>query len=309
MIPPNTQIDRVYSLIVGTENDAVEINNLQIKFKVIKTSSNKDKKNSAQVEIYNLSEENRKKLEKDYIQVSLSVGYAHTEMVTLFTGQVVNVTSAKLRPFLSKKSGADIITTLELSELYDVMNGTHVSKIVPAGKTVGDAIQEVAKTMPKDVLSTQMNGIGVKEVLPDGYPLSGSPSHILDKISSDYNIEWQIDNKMLLISDVDGSFENKNKALVPKIGQMSGMIDSPEYINEDAKRLRREVQGKTKKHTNPKANALKLKILLNPTIVAGSIIRLEYADLSGYYKVSEVTHTGDFRGTSWYSELRIEETL
>lgn len=309
MIPPNTQIDRVYSLIIGTEGEAVEINNLNIKFKVIKTSSNKDKKNSAQIEIYNLAESTRKKLEKDYIQVSLSVGYAHTELTTLFSGQVINITSSKVRPFLSKKSGADIITTLELSELYDVVNGTHVSKIVPAGKTVGDAIREIAASMPDGVLSVQMNGRGIQEVLPDGYPLSGNPIHLLDQISSAYNIEWQIDNKMLLVSDVDGTFDNRDKALVPKIGQMSGLIDAPEYINEDAKRIRREVQGKTAKHTSPKANALKLKILLNPTIVAGSIIKLEFADLTGYYKVSEVTHTGEFRGTPWYSELRIEESI
>ena len=296
------QRDRIYSLIVGTAEDAVEINNLQIKFDVVKTKSNKDKKNTAKVEIYNLSEERRKKLEQDFIQVSLKVGYAHTGLSTLFTGQVVNVSNAKVKPFLSKKSGADIITTLEITELYEELNGTQVSKLVPAGKTVGDAIREVVKAMPS-IGSVQMNGRGINTPLPDGYPLSGNPVHILDRISSDYHIDWQIDNKTLLISDVDGSFENKDKTLVPKIGQMSGLIESPEYVNEEAKRLRREVAGKTKKYKNPKENSLKIKILLNPTIVAGSVFKLEFGEITGFYIVSEVRHKGGYRDNDWYSEI------
>lgn len=302
------QRDRIYSLIVGTEKEAVEITNLQVKFKVVKTSSNKDKKNSAQVEIYNLSEEWRKKLEQDFIQVALKVGYAHTGMSTLFTGQVVNNTTSRIRPFLSKKSGPDIITTLEITELYEELNATQVSKLVPAGKTVGDAIKEVAKTM-KSIQSVQMNGQGINITLLDGYPLSGNPVHILDKISTDYGINWQIDNKTLLISDSDGSFENKDKNLVPVIGEMSGLIDSPEYVNEEAKRLRREVAGKTKKYKNPKPNSLKIKILLNPTLVAGSVFKLDFGEISGFYVISEVTHKGGYRDNDWYSEILAVEKL
>jgi hypothetical protein len=40
------QKNRIYSLIVGTKTDAVEITNLQIKFEVTKTSDNREKKKS-----------------------------------------------------------------------------------------------------------------------------------------------------------------------------------------------------------------------------------------------------------------------
>src|SRR5690625_2277892 len=89
------QFNRVYSLVVGTKDDAIEINNLHITFDVVKTSSNKDRKNSAWVEIYNLSEGRRRSLEQPYVQVRLKVGYVDTGLYTLFSGQVVNISTSK----------------------------------------------------------------------------------------------------------------------------------------------------------------------------------------------------------------------
>ena len=36
----------------------------------------------------------------------------------------------------------------------------------------------------------------------------------------------------------------------------------------------------------------------------GDIIKLEDTLITGYYKVTDMRHTGDWRGASWYSELR-----
>jgi len=43
---------------------------------------------------------------------------------------------------------------------------------------------------------------------------------------------------------------------------------------------------------------------LNPDIVPGDIIRLEDTLITGWYKVTEIRHSGDWRGTAWYSEFR-----
>lgn len=301
------QRNRIYSLVVGTKEDAVEVNNLQIKFKVVKTSSNKDKKNSAYIEIYNLSEERRNKLESDYITVSLSVGYTDTGLSNLFTGQVVSVRSSKLEGTRIRRQGTEIITKLDVDELYTQLNGVTLSEIVPAGKTVKDAIKSIATKM-EGVTQHTIEGEKVKALLVDGYPLSGTPRLNLDKISRDYGIDWQIDGGTLYVSDDDGSF-TKNDSGVPLIGQFSGLIDRPEYINEEAKRVRRAVQGKTPKNIKPKENAIKFKILLNASIVAGSIIKLEFEGLTGYYKVTEVTHEGDFRSNEWYSTLICTERV
>lgn len=297
---PVYQRDRVYSLIVGKEGDAVEINNLQIRFEVTKTSSNKDKKNLASIEIYNLSEERRRKLEEDYIQVSFSVGYADTELVNLFRGQVTNITTSKLPNILTTRQGTTLITKLQLDELFKELNDTPVSKIVAAGRTVKDVIQTLIEDIP-EVTRQEIAGNAVNTGLPNGYPMSGTPRQILDKLSHDYNIEWQIDSGVLYVSDRDGTY-SEDKSSVFSFGQFSGLIERPEYINEDAKRIRRAAKGKDpKKPVNP--NSIKFKVLLNPSITAGSIVHLDFEPYTGYYKVGEVKHEGSFRENEWYSTL------
>lgn len=301
------QRNRIYSLVVGKGDDAVEINNLQMKFKVTKTSNNKDKKNIAQVEIFNLSSDRRKKLEDDYIQVVLKVGYPDTGLIQLFSGQVTNISTSKLGSFLTKRQNTDLVTKLDIDELYQEINNTTLSKIVPAGKTVGDVVRAIVKDIP-EVTRQEMNGLTIQRQVIDGYPLSGTPRQNLDKLSRDYDLEWQIDSGVLYISDSGGTFSD-NKNSVFSVGQMSGLIERPEYINEEAKRLRRQVKGKTPKYKNPKKNSMRFKILLNPAIIAGSIIHLDFEDLTGYYKVDEVIHEGDFRGNPWYSTLTCTEKL
>src|SRR5690606_14749295 len=182
---PIYQRDRVYSLIVGKDDDAVEINNLQIKFDVTKTSNNKDKKNIASVEIYNLSEHRRKKMEEDYVQVQLSVGYADTPLITLFTGQVTNITTSKLENFLTSRQGTDLVTKLDIDELYKELNGTVVSTVIPAGRTLRDVIVRTVKDIP-EITQQEIAGKANSIQVPNGYPLIGTPRQILDKLSHDY---------------------------------------------------------------------------------------------------------------------------
>jgi hypothetical protein len=286
------QRNRIYSLVVGTEEDAVEINNLNIRFNIVKTSSNKDKKNNAYVEIFNLSESRRKALEEDYVQVSLKVGYSDTGLKELFSGQVVNVSTTEIDPFLTKRQGTDLITRLTIDELYERLNAQAIKGLIPAGKTVKDVINFVSNYLP-EVARKDISGEKVKTSLIDGYPISGTPRKILDDLSKAYGIEWQIDMGVLYVSDEDGNSDNKQE--VYSVGQFSGLIERPEFISNDSKKIK-------KKNKNKKDN-LKFKILLNPEIIAGSIIKLEFEDLTGYYRVSEVTHAGEFRGTQWYSTI------
>lgn len=305
------QKDRVYSLIVGNEQGAVEIRDLQIRFSVKKTNNNAESKNRARVEIFNLSTERRKALEEDYVRVSLRVGYHDTEMVELFAGEVVNVSSSKndIQRFNTKRQNTDLITVLEIDELFTTLNNTTVSTIVPAGKTVRDVILSVIKDIP-EVTRHEMNGEGIKRNLPDGYPVAGSPRQILDNLSREYDIVWQIDSGVLYVSDYEGTFSD-NKDNVPKVGQMSGLIERPEFTSPDSKRARKKDGEGTNKGRKGKVkkNTIKFKILLNPTIVAGSIIYLDFEDLSGYYKVDEVDHKGDYRSNEWYSTLYCTEKI
>lgn len=292
------QRNRVYSLVVGSGADFVEINNLQITFRVQKTSSNKDRKNRCEIDIYNLSRERQKLLEEDYVFVELKVGYSDTELISLFSGEVVDIGTKRSGDIESRKESEDTVTTIELDSFHVELNGQSISKVVPAGKTIRDVINSIASDL-EGISRVEMNGGILDKTFPDGYPLFGTPRQMLDGLSKSYNIEWQIDSDVLYVNEIEGSFQKK-KEQAYSIGQFSGLIHRPYYTTDDTKKIKR-------KKGDPKIrkikNVLEFTILLNPAIVAGSIVYLDYEDLTGYYKVNQISHNGDFRGNRWHSKL------
>ena len=303
------QRNRVYSLIVGTQEDAVEINNLNVAFEVTKTSDNREKKNQARVAIYNLSKERRKALESNYVTVALRAGYLDAlrdvnEIPLLFSGQVTDLKVRQEGEFLTQREGTDIVTILTIDELFEQMNMPQVSKTIPAGKTVRDVIVSVVQDLP-EVTRHEMGGQGINKVVPDGYPLMGSPRQLLDEVSKTYNLEWQIDNGVLYVSDKNGVYSD-NRSSVIKIGQFSGLIERPRIRSEDAKTLRYKDEYKnsgSKGEQKQKVINIHCKCLMNASILAGSIIYLDFEDIENYYKVDEVTHRGEYLGNMWESEL------
>lgn len=300
------QRDRRYSLIVGTAKNAVEINGLQIRFRVDKTSSNKDRKNKANVEIYNLSKEYQVLFEEKYVAISLSVGYADTGLKRLFSGQAFSVGT--------RKEGADTVTEIEVEELFKELNFNPVSKLVPAGKTIRNVIEELIKTIP-EINRSIFNGKNVTKVVIDGYPMSGTARQILNEISTAYDIDWQIDDGVLFVSDKDDAYTNNTQTAF-LIHEQSGLIERPYWDSKNVKDPQgRKIesvdsQGKTRKKTaRIKKKSLKFKVLLNPAIYAGTILKLEYPDMTGFYKVDEVKHSGNFRSDEWYSEVMCSERV
>lgn len=318
MASNNYQKDRIYSLIVGQGEDAIEINNLQIKFEVTKTSNNSQTKNKAKVEIYNLPEEWRKKLESRYITVELRAAYANLigkgdPIPILFSGQTVDCKIYNTGEVLSNRQGTDIVTSLTIDTLFTNLNSIMISKIVPAGSTIKQAFRAVAAELI-DVSRQEIGGRRINDTLPNGMPLSGTPRQCLDQLCAAHMLEWQIDNQVLYVSDVGGTF-TESKEGVPKIGEMSGLIESPRFKTGEKGNLKltgfsgidpnKEFKSKEEKELIQSNITLSCKILMNPSIVAGSIIYLDYGELVGYYKVNEVRHVGDFFGRDWYSELTL----
>lgn len=281
------QKDRQYSLIIGNgSSSALEINNLHITFSVRKSSDNKKRPSKARIEIYNLSPEHQKYVEEPFVEVSLSVGYLGIGMGILFQGQV---TVAGTR-----KNGTDVITELEIDSLYKQLNHRLISRTLPAGTTVKSVIESVSKSI-EGVNKVIFSGKNIEKSFLDGYPMNGSPREILNEISEAFEIEWQVDTGTLYIMDRGSSYStDSSKAFV--ISEFSGMIERPYFDNIEKQRGPKDKIRKARK-------GVKLKILLNPAIIPGSIIKIEYGDMTGFYKVESLVHTGGYRDTNWETEL------
>ena len=71
------QRNRQYSLTVGDykTGNGLLIQDLQVTFDISKSTNNKNRTNSATIEIYNLSEESLKVLDTDYPAAVFEAGY------------------------------------------------------------------------------------------------------------------------------------------------------------------------------------------------------------------------------------------
>lgn len=281
------QINRQYELKIGDarQGNGLLINNLQCTFDISKTSSNKDKTNSAAIEIYNLSDEHLKVLDTDYPTAYFSAGYVDIGMKLLFSGQVTDMTT--------RKSGTDRITQIVMGSAYTAINHDVMSQLVSPGKTVEDVAEEIRKAIP-GVSRGVYNGTNLQSPIVYGYPLMGTPKDMLNELSNKYQVEWQIEDDILYVHDIArANRENFETAYV--ISKYTGLIDNAYRVTGDKRRSKKD---KTKKQ------GIQMKVLLNPDIQAGDIIKLEDTFISGWFKVSDLRHYGGFRDTAWYTDIR-----
>lgn len=276
-----------YSLVVGNAKtgDGVVINNLQMTFDVSKSDSNKDKSNSASIEIYNLSDDTLRLIDVDFPAASFSAGYADVGIKILFQGQVTLVTT--------RKSGSDRVTQIQMGSAYTELNHQVLSELIAPGRTVKDVVETIRNNMP-GVVRGVYNGTNLNNQILYGYPLMGTPKEMLDELSSKYRVSWQVNGDTLYVHDMTrGNTENFTDAYV--VSRYSGLIENAYRVSGES--------GKSKKDET-RVQGVQWKMLLNPDVVPGDIIKLEDGTLSGWYKITDLRHYGDWRGNDWYTEVR-----
>lgn len=280
------QKNREYKLIIGDSKTtaALEIDALQVTFDISKSMNNKKKTNSASIEVYNLTDDQLKILDTDFPAAVFSAGYEDTGGVKrLFSGQVNNVTT--------RKSGTARVTQIQMGSGYTELNHEVLSQVVPAGKNVEAAVEELRKAIGAD--RGVYNGTNLNNQIIYGYPLSGTPKEMLDELSEKYNLNWQLDGDVLYVNNNDrANTENFNQAYI--ISEFTGMVDIPYRATLN--------KGRSKKD-KVKKPGVQFKILLNPAITAGDIIRLEDTLITGWYKVEDIRHTGSWRSNPWYTQI------
>ena len=282
------QRDRNYVLVVGVPGKGeIEITGLHITFQIKKSSDNKKKGNQASVSIYNLAEDKRKSLEATNVPVRLDVGYLDTGLHELFHGESTDI--------VTTRRGEDIVTTVTLDAAYTGLNHRLVSKLAAPGSTVEDIVRNLAVSMP-DVARTKFSGKGLKQKAVDGYPMSGTPRQILTELCDAFGLEWQIDSGILYVTDVVESFMTNAQAFI--INEMSGLIERPEVTEVEKQRKKGDKKKKGRK-------GLQIKLLLNPILLAGALIKLEYGDLSGMYKIIDIQHEGEIYGSNWMTTITV----
>lgn len=281
------QINRRYELIIGDvrAGTGLEITDLHVSFDISKSVDNKTTPSSATIEIYNLSDESLKRLDTDYPAAVFSAGYKDVEIKRLFAGEV--------KDFTTRKSGTDRITQIRMGAAYKELNHQTLNQLTAPGRSVQDVLEEIRKAIP-NVSRGVYNGTNLSSQLIYGYPLMGTPKDMLNELSRKYSLNWNIDDDVLYVHSSDRGFtENFNQAVV--IAPDSGLIEIPYRAVSDNRRSEKD---------KAKSQAVQWTMLLNPTLVPGSIVKIEDTDLDGWYRLDEVRHSGGWRDNPWYTECR-----
>ena len=253
-------------------------NSFRIKFNIVKHVVSTGTPST--ITIFNLSDGLRKALQKRNIQVSLSVGWANTDLVLLFTGSLLASIS---------RGGPDIQTDLICMAGHGGLSRTVVSETYAGGMSVKSIVHDLAKKIPGVTIDPKNIDIPeVKRMGGQGFSFVGTVNESLDKLSRVYGFSWHIDNKVFYAISDKTPFGTG----IPLISYKNGFLLKVEPILTSPFQIR---------------SGVVINSLLNPAIKPGGRVQVESKlapELNNIYTAHSVNYAGDTGGSQW--ECRIE---
>ena len=262
----------LYSRICRVTVGTIVAEGLRVQFKVKKTLQKEP--NTCDVNIFNLTAQHRAGLQVTGTPLILEAGYG-TALVRVFSGQV--------RLADSTREGPDWISKIQCGDGEVTYRYATVSAAFGKGSPVAVVFKKVAEATGLDV-SQALASFASPETFAQGYAAHGPARVEMDRLLKGRGYTWSIqDGKLQVI---------KGAATVPgevvELNASSGLVGSPEH-------------GTPEKKGAPAA--LKVKCLLQPQLVPGSLLKLSAETVKGNFRVETVSHTGDTHGGEWYSDL------
>lgn len=257
--------------LVGVDNQQQKSSPLKIKFDINKNSVGSS--NKSKIEIYNLSQESRNKINVGWV-VRLQAGY-NGLIDTIFFGSVAP------NGMKSERKEADIITTLECGDGESAIVMSRLDRAYPAGTTLAAILTDVAIAMNTvTAANTQQVNFGIALGIPNivmsrGFTATGACRDTLDKLLLPNGMRWSVQNGNLNIIPVNAT--NGQAAVL--ISSDTGMIGTP----------------------SKNQGYFEFTSLLNPKLVPGAVIQIqsENTSLNGFYKIVEAHYEGDSHDTKW----------
>lgn len=293
---PTQQFGRLFSLLVSDKNgNTVNLSDFHCKFAVKKTGYLTP--NVADILVYNLSTETALFIKQEFTRVILQAGY-QGNFGTIFTGNIK-------QGILGRESATDTFLNLICGD------GEQAFNFAVINQTIGSA--SVGGASPANQLDAAINSMGAMGVgtghvgplpqvkLPRGKVMYGNARDYIQGVSDTNNLNWSIQDGNVVIIPESTYLPNEGVVLTTK----TGMIGTPQQTIE----------------------GITVKCLLNPKIRCHSRVQIDNASVAqfkidfstpgspantpaailydGYYYVLVAEHSGDNRGTEWYTSIRM----
>ena len=269
------QYNRKVRLTAKGSGSTIKINHngpnepqLQIAFNVEKGISSTA--NTAEIEIWNLSESSRNALGKELDEVTLEAGYwpigGSDNTGVIFKGNIRDVEH--------RRDGADIITKFSNGDGDKGTRNATVSKSYPKDTKVETVVEDAQKELEKNgVARGEWKFPKDMKAFVRPYAMVGSVRREMDILSRGKGFYWSIQNGVTEIIPGDGFIGG-----IILLSSETGLVDVPTITD----------------------NGVKVSALLNPAIRPNRRVHIESQTLemnakNGEYRVSECVYSGDNR--------------
>ena len=300
--------NRECSLVIGKEGGkGVELTGLRIAFSIQKGATKSP--NKCTVKVWNASPKTRAAIEVIGNVIILKAGY--TEDIgakTIFSGNVTRT--------LTVREGPDWITELEIEDGFLEFRDAKVSLSFAQGATVEQVVSAVSKKfelpvrpLPADILQKQYSA---------GFAFVGRVRDAMDKACEKGGLEWSIQNREIQVIKKGGVFKQKAYLLSADTGLLGSPMQESKTMTEKAaakegitanqpgvrKTTERDKDGEVQQMLQ--VLGYKVKSLLQPLVEPGGFVQVKSQGVNGeFFRVEELTHTGDTHGNEWHTELTL----
>ncbi|RRA01117.1 phage protein [Burkholderia cepacia] len=292
------QFDRKATLLAGGADDnGIDLSELRFTFEVRRGDTQTP--NWARIKIFNPNPSDVNRIRDEFSRVVLSAGYAGNIGI-IFDGQLV-------QPRQGRENATDTYLDLTCADGDRAYNFAVVSTTLAAGATHADVVNAVAQAMAKKGVTLGYIPDLTGNAYPRGCVLFGMARDIMETVAVDLDMDWSIQNGQLTMIPRTSFIPGEAVVVAPD----TGMVGLPVQMR----------------------NYIMVRILLNPNVKIGTIIRLENSLIQqyefslnvnqqgqngfdalqnrlnnasgqfGFYRVMIAEHIGDTRGNDWYTDV------
>lgn len=257
---------------IGSASDTA----LHISFSIEKSDS--ESANTAKVQIWNLSDTNKKVFDKKDCIVELKAGYGDNTPLIL----AGYVTSA-----ITTRDNADRMTELEVVDGRVALRESNISISLNGKVDSKKVYQMLAEKMGISIVF----GSGLKfKSLPNGFSFVGKARNGLQKITKYCNHKWTIQNNVLQITSPGKSISTRGYL----ISKETGLVGIPKEITLSTTSSGTDTQ-----------NGYEITYLLNGSIGVNDVIELQSDVAKGYFRIYKLTIDGDSMEGDWMCTAQI----
>ena len=296
-----TQYLRNLSLIVADPTGkGIELGELRVTFEVRRGDLMTP--NSCDAKVYNLSDATANRVySKEFTQLALNVGYQDQPLQLIFRGTIKQARKGRE----DQKNAYVAITAADSDEVFNFSAG---ALTLAAGSTQSAGITALIGQMARSAVNQTLTQGYTPELKPNqglrGRTYYGMTRDELRDIAANNNCTVSIQDGQVTFVPLTAFIPGAAVLITP----YTGLIGVPEQTQ----------------------NGLEMTVLMNPAIKIGQLVKLDSSDVNQYrygldltsqvlnqnlaqsttklnadglYYVLKAEHTGDTRGTAWYTKL------